>query len=104
MPRPHPSFVPTFTEEQLAEARRVAAQSSAPHVRVLRARLTLCLAAHPLLSHHAVAQRVGLDHETVRKWRRRWTRQPWSLEDAPRSGRPRRFSPSGLRAGEGAGL
>ena len=63
MPRPHPWFVPTFTEEQLAEARRVAAQSSAPHVRVLRARLTLCLAEHPLLSHHEVGRRVGVDQD-----------------------------------------
>jgi hypothetical protein len=104
MPRLQPMLVPTFTAEQLAEARRVAAQASAPHARVRRARLTLWLAEHPLLSHAEVGRQVGLNSETVRKWRRRWTRQPWSLADAPRPGRPKRFSPSGLRDCQGAGL
>jgi hypothetical protein len=38
---------------------------------------------------------VGLDDETVYKWRRRWATQEWSLQDAPRPGRPGSFSPGG---------
>jgi hypothetical protein len=34
----------------------------------------------------------------VRTWRGRWVKTH-SLTDAPRSGAPRRFSPSGARAG-----
>jgi transposase len=60
---------------------------------VQRARLTLALAAHPEQSHAQIAAHCGLDRDTVYKWRRRWAQAGWSLEDAPRSGRPRTFSP-----------
>jgi hypothetical protein len=39
----------------------------------------------------------------VRKWRRRWN-TTHSLDDAPRSGAPRRFSPSGAGASHGVSL
>ena len=95
MPLPKPIHQPRFTEEQLAEARRLAGKHSAPVRTVLRARLTLALAEHPDHSHEAIAAQCGLDRDTVYKWRRRWAQEAWSLEDAPRSGRPRTFSPSG---------
>ncbi len=93
MPRAVSPHQPTFTQEQLAEARRVAASQKAPHRAVLRARLTLVLAAHPAMKHEEAAARCGLRYSTVYKWRRRWAAAGWSLEDAPRSGRPRSFSP-----------
>lgn len=96
MPLPPPQHRPVFTEAQLALARKVARQSSAPLRHVLRARLTLALAAHPDHSHEEIAARCGLDRDTVYKWRRRWAEvgpDAWSLDDAPRSGRPRTFSP-----------
>ena len=93
MPLPKPVHQPQFTEAQLAEARRLAAKRSAPLRTVQRARLTLALAAHPEQSHEQIAAHCGLDRDTVYKWRRRWAQQEWSLEDAPRSGRPRTFSP-----------
>jgi len=86
-------YQPTFTEEQLATARRVAAQHTAPHNQVLRARLTLVLAEEPSLPHETAGKRVGLKPHTVYKWRRRWCQQGWSLEDAPRPGRRGAFSP-----------
>jgi hypothetical protein len=89
MPLPKPHYQPQFTAAQLAEARKVAAQHSAPVAQVRRARLALTLAA---------------DDETVYKWRRRWATQGWSLTDAPRSGRPRGFPPGGDEPGEGAGV
>jgi len=97
MPRLRPQLVPEFTAEQLAQAQTVAAQTSAPHRCVLRARLTLALATDPLLSHEEIASKVGLAYATVRKWRGRWAREGWSLEDAPRSGR----LPAGARSGWG---
>jgi len=84
---------PTFTAEQVAQARQLAAQHSAPHRTVRRARLTLVLAAHPDLTHEEAGRRCGLEKETVYKWRRRWRQHGWSLGDAPRSGRPRVFPP-----------
>lgn len=104
MPRLRPQLVPEFTAEQLAQAQRVALQTSAPHRCVLRAKLTLALAADPLLSHEAIAAKVGLAYATVRKWRGRWAREGWSLEDAPRSGRPPAFSPAGRGGGESRGV
>lgn len=95
MPLPKPHHRPQFTPEQLAEARKVAAQHSAPIAQVRRARLALTLAEHPDLSHAQIAALCDLDDETVYKWRRRWTTEGWSLTDAPRSGRPRAFSPGG---------
>lgn len=93
MPLPKPLHQPQFTEDQLAAARRLAAQRAAPLRTVLRARLTLALAEHPEASHEEIAAQCGLARDTVYKWRRRWAAAGWSLEDAPRSGRPRSFSP-----------
>jgi hypothetical protein len=96
MPLPKPQHQPQFTPEQLAHARRVAQQHSAPYREVQRARLTLTLAEHPDLSHAEIGRLCGLDDETVYKWRRRWAEvgpEGWSLADAPRSGRPRGFPP-----------
>lgn len=99
MPLPKPHYQPQFTPEQLAEAKKIAAQHSAPIGQVRRARLALVLAEHPDLSHAEVGARCGLDDETVYKWRRRWATHGWSLTDAPRSGRPRAFSPRGDQPG-----
>lgn len=93
MPLPKPVHQPTFTDEQLAEARRIAAKRSAPLRAVLRARLTLALAEAADACHEPIAARCGLDRDTVYKWRRRWATEGWSLEDAPRPGRPRIFPP-----------
>jgi transposase len=104
MPLPKPHYQPQFTPAQLEEARKRAAQHSAPQREVQRARLALLLAAHPELSHKEIGARCGLDDETVYKWRRRWTTHGFSLTDAPRSGRPRAFSPARHDAGESTGL
>lgn len=93
MPLPVSPHQPSFSPAQLTEARTVAAQHSAPHTHVLRARLTLLLADEPRLSHRQAAARVGLGYSTVYKWRRRWAAHGWSLQDAPRPGRKPAFSP-----------
>ena len=87
------SHQPDFTDSQMEQARKVAAQQSAPYRAVLRARLTLVLAQEPGLSHAEAGKRCGLRRTTVYKWRRRWARTGWSLQDAPRPGRPPAFSP-----------
>lgn len=93
MPGPKPTHRPAFTEEQLAEARRLAQQYTAPFCVVVRARLTLLLHAEPDITHAEAGRRLALDEDTVYQWRRRWAQDGWSLHDRPRSGRPRDFSP-----------
>jgi len=93
-----------FAPEQLAHARKTAAARSAPHREVLRARLTLIVAEQPHITHGQAARHSGLSRDTVYEWRRRWAEEGWTLQDAPRSGRPRSFSPGGDHACEGPGL
>ena len=107
MPLPKPVHQPQFTEEQLGLARKVSRQRSAPLRRLQRARLTLALAEHQDWSHEAIAALCDLDRDTVYKWRRRWAEtgpEGWSLEDAPRSGRPPGFSPQRGHHGSGSGM
>ena len=104
MPLPITPHQIQLTPEQLAQARKVAAARSAPHREVVRAQLTLLLVEQPTISHAQAARRCGLDRHTVYEWRRRWAQEGWSLKDAPRSGRPRAFSPSRDDAGESPGL
>src|SRR2546423_7726209 len=59
---------------------------------VIRARTILLLADG--VSQVEVARRVGLRRRIVRKWAERFVEHGLrGLEDAPRSGRPPRFSP-----------
>jgi len=82
----------------------LARSSSAPHREVLRAKLTLVVVEQPEITHTEAGKRCGLQRHTVYSWRRRWAEEGWSLQDAPRSGRPRVFSPTGHHVGEGAGV
>lgn len=88
-----PENNPVFTDEDIRQAQEVCRRHNSPQVRVLRARIALYLHEHPgALSPH-VANALGVHEQTVRKWRKRWTQHGFSLEDLPRPGRPRRFSP-----------
>lgn len=92
MPGPKPKYQPRFTEEEVSEARRVVSQYHASHSKVLRARTVLVLREHPDLPTAKLARRTGASYSMVKKWRRRWAEQGFSLEDRPRSGRPRKYS------------
>jgi hypothetical protein len=98
---PLPSYQPKFSKSEIQQADRVARGRHAPYAQVRRARLALELARDPAGSSREIGQRLGLHAETVRKWRKRWALEGFSLEDKPRSGRPRTFSPSRRGAGEG---
>jgi len=86
---PLPSFQLTATEVtsllQLIQARRT------PQGLVKRAQIVLSVHEHPDWSSKQLAQLLGLDARLIRKWRRRW-QEMRSLQDAPRSGGPRRYS------------
>lgn len=93
MPGPRPSFQPVLTPADVAQAELVARRHNAPHAQVRRAQLVLLLAQEPAMTSPEAARQLGLHEQTVRNWRRRWTRDGFSLTDRPRPGRPRRFSP-----------
>jgi transposase-like protein len=70
---------------QLAQAHR------SPQAVARRARMVLTAHAHPTGSSKQIAKLLSVNDRLVRKWRRRW-QESHSLQDAPRSGAPRRFS------------
>jgi transposase len=84
-----PSFQLTATE--VASLRQLIQAHRTPQVMVKRAQIVLGVHAHPDWSSHQLAQSLHLDARLIRKWRRRWF-EMHSLQDAPRSGGPRRFS------------
>jgi hypothetical protein len=93
MPGPLPHYRPSFPDAFLAEARRlVAARTAAAHLRQ-RARLVLLLHEYPLISNAAVAARLDLHPNGVRRWRQRWAEGNFTLQDAPGRGRKPTFSP-----------
>ena len=89
---PKPKYAIELTTEEERELRRVANSRNAPYVKVIRARILLAAHDHPKWSNQRIAQEVGCTDRIVRKWRRRWV-ETKSIEDLPRPGAPRRFSP-----------
>jgi hypothetical protein len=89
-PKPKYPIILTTKErdslEQLVKSRKTA------QGQVLRAQIILNAADHPDWTNPQIAQAVGYTDRAVRKWRRRWVESK-SLDDLPRSGAPRRFSP-----------
>ena len=73
--------------------RQVVSSRNASQGHVPRARIVLICGERPDWSDRVVAGRIGCSDRTVRKWRKRWE-QTRSLKEAPRSGRPRVFSPA----------
>jgi transposase len=77
-------------EREVLEAR--SRHRSSQHRDYVRSNIIL-LAAEGL-DNKAVAARIGVDRKTVSRWRKRFFEERLSgLDERPRSGRPRRFSP-----------
>ena len=97
MPRKSPySIVLTANERALVEA--WARRYTSPYFHVIRAKIIL-LAAEGL-SNKEIAERLDVPRQIVSKWRKRFHEHRMAgMEDAPRSGRPPGFSPSGRRTG-----
>jgi transposase len=86
------SIVIELSDEERVTLERTSRSQKIPHSAVVRANLILLLEAGESVS--AVSKRVGLARRIVMKWADRFLRKRVSgLEDAPRSGRPARFSP-----------
>src|SRR5277367_4471690 len=68
--------------------------SSTPQALAFRCRLVLRAADADQPTNGQIAAEFGCDRHTVATWRRRFLRHGFSgLQDAPRPGRPRAFSP-----------
>ncbi len=92
MPGPKPYYSIELNEQELAELRQLVKSRKAGQGQVLRAQIVLLAHEHPDWSNQAIAQAAGCTDRCVRTWRRRWVESK-SLNDLPRSGAPKRFSP-----------
>ena len=93
MPSPHaPSVVlENETREQLEALCRA---GSTPQAFVFRAKIVLRASEDDAPCNLQIAAELGCSKDTVGLWRRRFAAQGLAgLQDAPRSGRPRSFSP-----------
>ena len=94
---PKPAYPIELTAEEVLHFEHLIRAHSTPQTLALRVRIILIAHEHPEQSNQQIASTVGTTDRTVRAWRRRWVKTR-SLADAPRSGAPRRFSPSGASA------
>ena len=93
MPRPFGSRLDLSAEtrEQLAALARA---PSTPQALAFRCRLVLRAADDDRPTNQAIAAEFDCDRHTVGQWRERYVAHGLTgLQDAPRSGRPRSFSP-----------
>ena len=87
----------TIARDEQSHVESIVRAPSTPQALALRCRLILRTAAPDRPSHLQVAQALHGHRPTVGRWRRRYLQGGLrGLHDAPRPGRPRRFSP--LRA------
>jgi transposase len=92
MPRPFASAV-SLADELRRQLEALVRAGSTPQALVFRCRIILHAAAgNP--SNQELAADLGCDRHTVGQWRERFVAKGLEgLQDAPRSGRPRTFSP-----------
>ncbi len=89
---PKPRYPIQLLENEISALRQLIKARNSPQVKVMRARIVLTAHEHPDWSNQQIAAEVGCTDRAVRKWRRRWN-ETKSLDDLPRPGAPRRFSP-----------
>ena len=89
---PKPKYPIELTTEEDQDLRKAANSHTAPYVKVIRARILLAAHDHLEWSNRQIAEEAGCTRRNVRKWRKRWVEKR-SIEDLPRPGAPRRFSP-----------
>src|SRR5215217_925995 len=92
-----------LSEVQERELRRRAGEYTRPYREVIRAKIVLLAAGG--LTDVEIAARLDCTDRMVAKWRRRFAEEGLAgLDERPRPGRPRSFSPRRDRRGQGAGV
>jgi hypothetical protein len=89
---PKPQNPIKLTPKEEHTLRTLVNARNSPQGKVVRARILLAAFDHPEWSNQQIAQEARCTDWTVRKWRKRWV-ETHSIEDLPRPGAPRRFSP-----------
>jgi len=85
-------YVIELSESERVELESRARHHSLPHRDVVRSRLILMAAEG--LDNKAIGASLGVERKTASRWRKRFFQERLAgLEERPRSGRPRRFSP-----------
>jgi hypothetical protein len=103
MPVPLAPPVILAAEEQSCLELLIRAHST-PQALALRCRVILRAAAPDHPSNLQVATELHCNRHTAGRWRRRYLQDGLrGLQDAPRPGRPRRFSPRRASRGDGDG-
>ena len=92
MPGPKPKYPVELTTEEAKELRQLVRSHKAAQTKAKRARILLAAFDHPDWTNQQIAREAGTVDRVVRIWRRRWS-ETRSIEDLPRPGRPRVFSP-----------
>ena len=93
MPMPFSEAV-VLTDSERARLEALVRAGSTPQALVFRCRLILRIAAEDQPTNLEIAAEFRCDRHTVAVWRHRYREQGLAgLQDAPRSGRPRSFSP-----------
>jgi winged helix-turn helix protein len=100
---PKPAYPIDLTLDEASALRQLIRAHSTPQALLIRAQIVVTAYEQPTWNNQQVAASVGTSDRLVRKWRRRWA-ETRTLQDAPRSGAPRRFSPCGASPGDRAGL
>lgn len=95
MPRPFGSTI-SLADETRNQLQALVRAHSTPQALALRCRIVLLAAGDQPPSNQEIAARLGCERHTVGHWRERFAVHGLQgLQDAPRSGRPRKFSPRG---------
>jgi len=93
MPAPFAPTVVLTDDERFALETLVRAHST-PQTLAFRARMVLRASERDEPSNWQIGMEFACSRDTVSKWRRRYLQEGLpGLQDAPRSGRPRAFSP-----------
>ena len=96
-------YVIELSESEERELRQRAAQYTRPHREVVRAKIVLLAAEGH--TNAEIARRLDCTEKSVAKWRRRFCEEGLpGLDEKPRPGRPRSFSPRSGRRDQGAGV
>jgi hypothetical protein len=102
MPRQSPYRI-VLSDEERTQLETAARRYTSPYYEVIRAKVVLYAASG--MENQEIADRADLPRQIVSKWRKRFYKlRLQGLEDEPRPGRPRGFSPSRRRAGKGTRL
>lgn len=102
MPRESP-FQINLSIEEKEELERRAAKYTSPYFKVVRAKIILLAAAG--MQNKQISQCLSIPFQIVCRWRKRffYERMP-GLDERPRRGRPRVFSPADCHGGKSVGV